>query len=122
MEHLGTPEQVPQWDIAQTVALGKVLAKCGVDWLEVTSGGLDSRQKINAGPGYQVFHADAVKKGLLEEGFPEVVVSTVGMITEGKQAADILKEGKADAVAVGRAFLRNPGKCDMFSGFFESSN
>jgi 2,4-dienoyl-CoA reductase-like NADH-dependent reductase (Old Yellow Enzyme family) len=113
LEHLGTPEQVPQWEIVQTVALAKILAKAGVDWMEVTSGGLDSRQKINAGPGYQVFHADAVKKGLAEAGITGVVVSTVGMITEGKQAVNILEEGKADAVAIGRAFLRNPGKAEV---------
>lgn len=110
LEHLGTPEEVPQWDVLQTVELGKILAKRGVDWLEVTSGGLDRRQKIAAGPGYQVFHADAVKKGLKEEGLENIIVSTVGLITDGKQAEEILEKGQADAVAVGRGFLKNPGK------------
>lgn len=110
LEHLGSAEEVPHWDVDQAVKLSVLLAANEVDWIEVTTGGLDSRQKISAHPGYQVPHAAAVKKGLRDAGYPNVVVSTVGMITEGPQARQIVEEGSADAVAVGRAFLRNPGK------------
>lgn len=89
-----------------------------MDWIEVTTGGLDSRQKIAAKPGYQVPHATAVKKGLQENRYSNVIVSTVGMITKGPQASQILEDRLADAVAVGRAFLRNPGESPSksFSG------
>ena len=110
LEHLGNAEDVPHWDVTQAVRLSVVLAEKGVDWIEVTTGGLDSRQKIVAKPGYQVPYAAAVKKGLVEHGWLKVVVSTVGMITEAEQANQILEDGLADAVVVGRAFLKNPGE------------
>ena len=37
-----------------------------------------------------------------------MVTMTVGMITDPRQAETILAEGKADLIALGRAFLRNP--------------
>ena len=114
LEHLGTAEEVPHWDIAQATQLSVILAGKGVDWIEVTTGGLDARQKITAKPGYQVPYAAAVKKGLTEHGYPEVVVSTVGMITEAEQANQIVGNGLADAVAIGRAFLKNPGGFRIF--------
>ena len=110
LEHLGSAEDVPHWDVAQAVQLSVVLARKGVDWIEVTTGGLDQRQKIVAKANYQVPYATAVKKGLVENGWPRVVVSTVGMITEAEQANQIVRDGLADAVAVGRAFLKNPGE------------
>ena len=110
LEHLGSAEDVPHWDVAQAIRLSVVLAERGVDWIEVTTGGLDLRQKIDAKPGYQVPYAAAVKQGLLEHGWCNVVVSTVGMVTEAQQARQITEDGLADVVAVGRAFLKNPGE------------
>jgi 2,4-dienoyl-CoA reductase-like NADH-dependent reductase (Old Yellow Enzyme family) len=36
------------------------------------------------------------------------MTSTVGMITEPEQAEELVASGKADAVMMARAFLRNP--------------
>jgi 2,4-dienoyl-CoA reductase-like NADH-dependent reductase (Old Yellow Enzyme family) len=38
------------------------------------------------------------------------------MITTGKQAENIVKEGKADAVLAARAFQRNPGLVWQWAG------
>ena len=46
-------ESIDSWKIEDTVRLAEILATKGVDLLDVSSGGLDSRQKIKSGPGYQ---------------------------------------------------------------------
>jgi 2,4-dienoyl-CoA reductase-like NADH-dependent reductase (Old Yellow Enzyme family) len=38
----------------------------------------------------------------------EMATSTVGLITEAKQAEQIIESGQADVVMMGRTFLRNP--------------
>jgi NADPH2 dehydrogenase len=92
----------PSWDLEQTIAFGKVLKERGVDWLDVSSGGVTPRQKIAIGPGYQVGFAEAIKR---EVGVPTIAV---GMITDARQAQTILSSGQADMVALGRAFLYDP--------------
>lgn len=56
------------------------------------------------GPGYQAPFAKAVKDKMGDK----VAVSTVGSITSGKQANDLLNEG-LDVAVVGRMFQKNPG-------------
>ena len=41
------------WKVEDTVRLAGILAEKGIDLLDVSSGGLDPRQKIKTGPGYQ---------------------------------------------------------------------
>ena len=90
------------WTTAETVELSRRLKALGVDLVDVSSGGLDHRQQIPLGPGYQVPGAEAVRRGA------EVPVAAVGMITEPEQAQAILSEGKADLVLLARALLRDP--------------
>lgn len=104
-DYLDFDPSLPQWHIQEAALLAKILADNGVDLLDVTGGGLDSRQKINSGPGYQVPWADAVRKAVEGTG---TVVTSVGMITSGKQAQGYLDDGSVDAVFVGRGFLKDP--------------
>ena len=90
------------WTTEETVALSKRLQALGVDLVDVSSGGLDHRQKIPMGPGYQVPGAEAVKRGA------GVAVAAVGLITEPEQAQAILDEGQADLILLARALLRDP--------------
>jgi 2,4-dienoyl-CoA reductase-like NADH-dependent reductase (Old Yellow Enzyme family) len=90
------------WDIAQTVELAKQLKKRGVDWIDASSGGISPLQKIALGPGYQVQFAEAVKQAT------GVNTIAVGLITEAKQAEDIVASGKADLVALARGMLYDP--------------
>jgi len=69
------------WDIQQTIEFAKMLAKEGVDLLDVSSGGNHRDQQIPAGPGFQVPLASAVKKAV-----PGLAVGAVGIITNGPQA------------------------------------
>ena len=90
------------WDVESTVVLAREAAARGVDLLDVSSGGLDHRQEIAVGPGYQVPFAAQVRS---EAGVP---TGAVGLITEPEQAATIVREGSADVVLLARALLRNP--------------
>lgn len=91
------------WNLEESSQLAHILLKEGVDLLDVSSGGLTPQQKITVGPGYQVPFAAHIKTQV-----PELAVMTVGMIDNAQQAETILQEGKADCVALARAFLRNP--------------
>jgi NADPH2 dehydrogenase len=92
----------PSWTVEQTVSLGKTLQAAGAAWLDISSGGVSTRQQIPLGPGYQVPLAAAVKQGV---GLPTMAV---GLITEAAQAEAIVADGQADMIALGRAFLYNP--------------
>ena len=50
------------WDVEQTIAFASELQKRGVDWIDVSSGGVSPLQRITLGPGYQVPFAQAVKE------------------------------------------------------------
>jgi 2,4-dienoyl-CoA reductase-like NADH-dependent reductase (Old Yellow Enzyme family) len=104
------PPESNCWEINQAIALSLELSKLGVDFLDVSSAALMVEQKVISGPGYQVPFADAIRKALIEAGRNEVTkVGTVGMITSGVQAEEILQDSKADAVLVARAFQKSPG-------------
>lgn len=90
------------WDIAQTVELARELKKRGVDWIDASSGGVSPLQKIPLQPGYQVPFAQAIKQAT------GVTTMAVGLITEAKQAEDIVASGKADMVALARGMLYDP--------------
>jgi 2,4-dienoyl-CoA reductase-like NADH-dependent reductase (Old Yellow Enzyme family) len=90
------------WDIAQTIELAKQLKKRGVDWIDASSGGVSPLQKIPLGPGYQVQFAEAIKQAT------GVNTIAVGLITDAKQAEDIVASGKADMVALARGMLYDP--------------
>jgi len=92
------------WKVEDTIRLAKVLAEKGVDLLDVSSGGNHPLQHIHAGPGYQAPFAKAIKKAVGDT----LAIGTVGSITSGKQANDLLEEGLDVAIA-GRMFQKNPG-------------
>jgi 2,4-dienoyl-CoA reductase-like NADH-dependent reductase (Old Yellow Enzyme family) len=89
------------WDLAQTIELARELKARGVDWIDVSSGGVSGLQKIPLGPGYQVPLAEAIKA-------TGVTTMAVGLITEAKQAEAILATGKADMIALARGMLYDP--------------
>lgn len=101
----GVGDENKSWTMAQTVRLAPLLAERGVDVLDVSSGGLHPDQKPKTGPGYQSFLAKAVKDAVGEK----LIVGTVGSITSGVQANDLLEKDNLDLVFVGRAFQKNPG-------------
>lgn len=90
------------FDQKQAVVLCKELKTRGVDLIDVSTGGNVMRAPIPLGPGYQVSFAAAIKK---QAG---IATSAVGLITKAEQAEQILQNGDADAIMMGREFLRDP--------------
>ena len=90
------------WDLTQSVQLASELKSAGVDLIDVSSGGQIPTAPVPVGPGYQVPFAEAVRRGA---GIP---TGAVGLITSPEQAEQVVATGQADAVFLGREFLREP--------------
>jgi len=94
-------------EIEDTIALARELHARGIDAIDCSSGGIKGPNSLFSltqppSPGYQVPLADAVRQGA---GIPTMAV---GMIMDPHQAEQIVAEGKADLVALGREALTNP--------------
>ena len=84
------------------VAAAYAVKALGCDYMDVTSGQVDARQKIPFGPSFNVpFSAKARK----ESGIPTMAV---GLITGYREAEDIVASGKADMVALARGAMYDP--------------
>jgi 2,4-dienoyl-CoA reductase-like NADH-dependent reductase (Old Yellow Enzyme family) len=90
------------WDLPQTVALARELKSLGIDMVDCSSGGTVPYAVVPAGPGFQTPFAAAVRR---EVG---IATGAVGLITEPEQADRIVSTGMADAILIGREFLRDP--------------
>lgn len=90
------------WTPEETVVFARELKKIGCDFLDVSSGGLDPRQKIPLAPGYHVPFGEKVRK---EAG---IASFSVGLITEARQAEEIIASGRADMIVIGRGAMWNP--------------
>jgi 2,4-dienoyl-CoA reductase-like NADH-dependent reductase (Old Yellow Enzyme family) len=84
------------------VTYARELERIGFDYVCVSSGSVVGRARIDVKPGYQVPFAEQVKRKL------RIRVRAVGMIADPAHAESIVAEGKADMVAMARAFLDNP--------------
>jgi 2,4-dienoyl-CoA reductase-like NADH-dependent reductase (Old Yellow Enzyme family) len=90
------------WDLPQSIELARALAARGVDLIDCSSGGAVPHAKIPAAPGYQVPFAEAIRREA------RVMTGAVGLITEPRQADEIVRSGAADAVFLARELLRDP--------------
>lgn len=90
------------WDLEQSVELSRLFAKDGVDLVDCSSGGNVHDAKIPLSPGYQVPFSAEIR------GTAGVKTGAVGLITEPEQAEEIVAQGKADVVFIGREALRSP--------------
>ena len=89
------------WSADDTVRLAALLREEGVDLIDTSTGG-NTRADIPVGPGYQVPFARRIRA---EARIP---TGAVGVITDPKQAEEILAEGSADVVLLARELLRDP--------------
>ncbi|ACB77085.1 NADH:flavin oxidoreductase/NADH oxidase [Opitutus terrae] len=90
------------WDIDQSVELSRRLKVEGVDLIDCSSGGIVPHAKIPLKPGYQVPFAERIRREA------QIATAAVGLITEPKQANEIVTSGQADVVLLARQFLRDP--------------
>jgi 2,4-dienoyl-CoA reductase-like NADH-dependent reductase (Old Yellow Enzyme family) len=90
------------YDLEYGVEMARRYQAAGVDLFHVSSGGEGPKGPPDPSPGYQVPFAEAVRKAT---GLP---VIAVGVLKDPFLCDQIIREGKADLVAVGREMLRNP--------------
>ncbi len=88
--------------VEDTIELAKALEALDCDFIDITSAGVDSRQRITVGKGYQVGFAAALKKAV------SMPVMAVGMIIEPEQAEAIIADGEADFVMLARGMMYDP--------------
>jgi len=94
-------------EIGDTIALARELHPRGVDAIDCSAGGIKGPNSLFSltqppSPGFQVPLADAVRRGA------EMPTMAVGMIMDPHHAEQILQEGKADLIALGREALNDP--------------
>ena len=90
------------WTLDDSVELAKELKKRGCDYITASSGGSVPEQQLKVGPGYQVPFSERIRRG------SGIATMAVGLITEARQAEEIVASGQADMVALGRGMLFNP--------------
>ena len=90
------------WNLEDSIEFSRRLKELGCPAIHVSSGGLDPKQSITLGPGYQVAFAEKIR----HEAHIETIA--VGLITEPEAAEEILQANQADAIAIARAALYDP--------------
>ncbi len=90
------------WDLSQSIDLSRRLKDLGVDFIDCSSGGTVPDARIPAGSGFQAVFSAAVRKAV------DLATGAVGLITAPAQAEQVLVTEQADAVLLGREFLRSP--------------
>jgi 2,4-dienoyl-CoA reductase-like NADH-dependent reductase (Old Yellow Enzyme family) len=104
---LGARLSVKEWvdggfDVDEAIEVARALKAEGVAYICCSSGGNSPLQKLPTGPGYQVHLAQAIRKGA------DIPTRAVGLIADPQFASTIISEGRADMVALARAFLADP--------------
>ncbi|CAG2163569.1 unnamed protein product [Oppiella nova] len=92
------------WDVTQTQEFAKRLKALNIDFLDCSSGGLVSDVNYNCLNTNEV-HIKSAALIQREVGIP---TGAVGKITDPHFAEQILQEGGATLIFIGRAFLNNP--------------
>jgi NADPH2 dehydrogenase len=84
------------------VELAKALKAAGLDYVDISSGNISPDSRWPTDPGFNVPVAEKVRRE------SRIAVRVVGMIANAQQAEAIIAEGKADMIAMARAFLDDP--------------
>ena len=90
------------WDLAQSVALAKLLRDAGVDLIDCSSGGAVPDAKVPVAPLYQVPFAETIRREA------KIATASVGLICDPAEAEGIVAGEKADLIFMAREFLRDP--------------
>ncbi|MDR3623200.1 MAG: NADH:flavin oxidoreductase/NADH oxidase [Paludisphaera borealis] len=90
------------WDLDQSVVLAGRLKALGVDLIDVSSGALVPKAQIPVGRGYQIPLARRIRD---ETG---ILTGAVGLITDPRQADEVITGGDGDLAFIGRELLRDP--------------
>ncbi|OGE51653.1 hypothetical protein PENARI_c012G07858 [Penicillium arizonense] len=114
LEHTEVGKKLGSWTEESTLQLARLLPELGVDLIDVSSGGNHHQAKLTVFDGGEKHTEIALKiKQVLKAEGSKLLVGTVGLITEAKQARDLVQSGLrrgpgVDIISVGRQFLREP--------------
>jgi 2,4-dienoyl-CoA reductase-like NADH-dependent reductase (Old Yellow Enzyme family) len=98
----GTEWMDDGWNVDDSIRLAEILKSEGVDVIDCSSGGNIPGVRIPLVPGYQVPLSEENRKN------SGIKTATVWLITDPELANEIIQEGAADFVLLGRELLRNP--------------
>jgi 2,4-dienoyl-CoA reductase-like NADH-dependent reductase (Old Yellow Enzyme family) len=91
------------FDIGEAVEVCRMVKATGdVDLIDCTSGGNDPRQRIPVHPGYQAGFAETIRRQA------QIPTAALGLIFSPDMAEEIVANGRADIVVLGRALLFDP--------------
>ena len=91
------------WALRASVQLAQVLKAGGkVDLIDCSSGALSPTQKLTVHPGYQVPFAAEIRSRA------DIATGAVGLIQSADMAEQIVANGQADLIFLGRAMLGEP--------------
>ncbi|KAF9245771.1 hypothetical protein BU15DRAFT_85464 [Melanogaster broomeanus] len=100
-----------QWGIEQSKIIAGEMKSLGVDLVDTSTGGNWAQQKIPLRHGYQLTHSAAFKVPFaeaLKRAHPDLLIGTVGLLTDPIETESYLKEGKSDVVLLARELMRDP--------------
>jgi 2,4-dienoyl-CoA reductase-like NADH-dependent reductase (Old Yellow Enzyme family) len=91
------------WDLSDSIELARLMKASGlVDLVDCSSGGNDPTQKIAIYPGYQLGLSEQIRK---QAG---IATGAVGLLHGADLCEQILSNGQADLIILGRALLAEP--------------
>jgi len=90
------------WDLAQSVKLARLMKSAGVDLIDCSSGSITPQSQGKMAPNFQVQFAEGIRREA------DIATAAVGMITQARQAEQILVDGSADLILLARALLLDP--------------
>jgi 2,4-dienoyl-CoA reductase-like NADH-dependent reductase (Old Yellow Enzyme family) len=94
------------WSLDDSIVLARELKQRGVDAIDCSSGGINVRSMTASASsrklGFQVPYAETIRRAA------DIATVAVGLIVDAQQAEDIVANGQADLVAIGREMLYDP--------------
>ncbi len=94
------------FDLSQSIGLAKMLEANGANALEVSAGTHETGQVITAPPYYPMGFLSPLSEAIKKE--VKIPVGAVGRIHTPELAEELLRQGKADLIAVGRGLIADP--------------
>ncbi len=88
--------------VEDQVQVARWLKAHDVDLVDCSSGGISPAASPRLVPGYQVQFATQIRREA------DIGTMAVGLITKPEQADEVIRNGRADLVALGRELLRRP--------------
>lgn len=101
------------WKIEDSIKLSSILADHGVDLMDISTAGVHREQDLTLKntPAFQSDVSGPIKAAVGDK----ILVATVGGVSTGKIAQDVLDDNLADVCFVGRWLQKNPGLVWQFA-------